>query len=114
MGLAPAFRGRGLGLALLDAAVRRLQALGVDEMIIDWTNLIGFYGSYGGGGIANVPNYYYPAGSGSVALTNSVVAGNTNTNGVNVERQRKIRRRFGKQFKAETVALVGSLGKSVP
>ena len=47
MGLAPAFRGRGFGLALLDAAVRRLQALGVDEMIIDWTNLIGFYGRLG-------------------------------------------------------------------
>ncbi|TMI87003.1 MAG: GNAT family N-acetyltransferase [Bacillati bacterium ANGP1] len=47
MGLAPAFRGRGLGLALLDAAVRHLQALGVDEMIIDWTSLIGFYGRLG-------------------------------------------------------------------
>ena len=47
MGLTPEFRGRGLGLALLDAAVRHLQTLGVDEMIIDWTNLLGFYGRLG-------------------------------------------------------------------
>ena len=47
MGLAPAFRGRGLGLALLDAAVRHLQVLGVEVMIIDWTNLLEFYGRLG-------------------------------------------------------------------
>jgi transposase len=31
-----------------------------------------------------------------------------------VERQRKTRRQFSKQFKAETVALIRSSGKSVP
>ena len=34
--------------------------------------------------------------------------------GVHVERERKTRRQFSKQFKAETVALIRSSGKSVP
>jgi len=47
MGIAPALRGRGLGLALLDRAIVRLAALGADEVVIDWTSLLGFYGKLG-------------------------------------------------------------------
>lgn len=47
MGLAPALRGRGLGLTLLDRSVQHLARLGVDEMIIDWTVLLDFYGQLG-------------------------------------------------------------------
>jgi ribosomal protein S18 acetylase RimI-like enzyme len=47
MGLAPSFRGRGLGLALLDRSVRHLAELGVREIIVDWTELRDFYGRLG-------------------------------------------------------------------
>ncbi len=47
MGLAPSFRGRGLGLALLDRSVRHLARLGVDEVVVDWTVLLDFYGRLG-------------------------------------------------------------------
>ena len=47
MGVAPRLRGRGLGLALVDRAVRHLASLGVDEMVIDWTVLLEFYGKLG-------------------------------------------------------------------
>jgi GNAT superfamily N-acetyltransferase len=47
MGIAPTLRGRGLGLALLDRAAVRLAALGVREMIVDWTILLEFYGRLG-------------------------------------------------------------------
>jgi GNAT superfamily N-acetyltransferase len=47
MGLSPALRGRGLGLALLDRAVVHLAAHGGDEMVIDWTILLDFYGKLG-------------------------------------------------------------------
>lgn len=47
MGLAPELRGVGLGLALLDRAVVRLARLGVEEMVIDWTVLLDFYGKLG-------------------------------------------------------------------
>ncbi len=47
MGLAPGVRARGLGLALLDRAVIHLKQAGVDEMIIDWTILVDFYGKLG-------------------------------------------------------------------
>ncbi len=47
MGLAPTLRGRGLGLALLDRSIQRLRALGVREIIVDWTGLTGFYGRLG-------------------------------------------------------------------
>jgi transposase len=40
--------------------------------------------------------------------------GNTLAKGVHVDRERKTRRQFSKQFKAETVALIRSSGKSVP
>ncbi len=47
MGLADDLRGQGLGLALLDRAVTHLMSLGVDEMVIDWTILLDFYGKLG-------------------------------------------------------------------
>jgi predicted N-acetyltransferase YhbS len=47
MGLSPALRGRGLGLTLLDRSVQHLARLGVEEMIIDWTVLLDFYGQVG-------------------------------------------------------------------
>jgi GNAT superfamily N-acetyltransferase len=47
MGLAESLRGRGLGLALLDRAIVRLAQLGVQEMVIDWTVLLDFYGRLG-------------------------------------------------------------------
>jgi transposase len=40
--------------------------------------------------------------------------GSTLTKGVHVASERKTRRQFSKQFKAETVALIRSSGKSVP
>ena len=47
MGLAPSLRGAGVGLALLDRGIHHLRALGVDEMVIDWTGLTEFYGRLG-------------------------------------------------------------------
>ncbi|HYM70005.1 MAG TPA: GNAT family N-acetyltransferase [bacterium] len=47
MGVSPAIRGRGLGLALLDRSAAHLAALGAEEMVIDWTDLLGFYGKLG-------------------------------------------------------------------
>ena len=47
MGLAPALRGRGLGLVLLDRSVQHLARLGVEDMVIDWTVLLDFYGRLG-------------------------------------------------------------------
>lgn len=47
MGLAPSFRGRGLGLALLDRSVCHLAQLGVEDVVVDWTVLLDFYGRLG-------------------------------------------------------------------
>jgi len=47
MGVAPELRGRGLGRVLLDRAIVHLAALGVQEMVIDWTILLDFYGQLG-------------------------------------------------------------------
>ncbi len=47
MGLAHDLRGRGLGLALLDRSVQHLADLGMEEVVIDWTGLLGFYGRLG-------------------------------------------------------------------
>jgi ribosomal protein S18 acetylase RimI-like enzyme len=44
IGLAPGFRGRGLGLALLDRSVSHLAQLGMEEVVVDWTTLLDFYG----------------------------------------------------------------------
>ncbi|HET9001931.1 MAG TPA: GNAT family N-acetyltransferase [bacterium] len=47
IGLDPSFRGRGLGLMLLRHAVRHLAQIGVEEVVVDWTSLIDFYGRLG-------------------------------------------------------------------
>ncbi len=47
IGVAPAFRGRGLGFALLALAVDHLRRLAVDRAVIDWTTLLDFYGRLG-------------------------------------------------------------------
>jgi len=47
MGLRPDLRGRGLGHVLLDRAMMHLASLGLDEMVIDWTILLEFYGTLG-------------------------------------------------------------------
>ncbi|MCX7840762.1 MAG: GNAT family N-acetyltransferase, partial [Anaerolineae bacterium] len=40
-------RGKGYGSALLDAGLRYLRARGVRGCIIDWTNLVEWYGKFG-------------------------------------------------------------------
>lgn len=40
-------RGQGLGLALMEFCVQELRARGVLTMVIDWTNLLDFYGKMG-------------------------------------------------------------------
>ncbi|HEU5329628.1 MAG TPA: GNAT family N-acetyltransferase [Thermomicrobiales bacterium] len=47
LGIAREVRGQGLGLALVAAGARELQARGVAECTIDWTGLTGFYGRLG-------------------------------------------------------------------
>ena len=47
IGLAPSFRGRGFGLALLGRSVWHLAQLGVEEVVVDWTTLLDFYGRLG-------------------------------------------------------------------
>jgi GNAT superfamily N-acetyltransferase len=47
MGLSEELRGRGLGRVLLDRAMVHLASLGVQEMVIDWTILLDFYGQLG-------------------------------------------------------------------
>jgi len=47
MGVDSSLRGRGLGLALVDRSIVRLRGLGLDEMFIDWTVLLDFYGRFG-------------------------------------------------------------------
>lgn len=47
MGIAAPYRGRGLGYALLCASVRHLRDRGVEDLVIDWTELVGFYGRLG-------------------------------------------------------------------
>ena len=47
LGIAPAARGHGLGLALVAAAVAQLQRRGVVDCTIDWTDLTEFYARLG-------------------------------------------------------------------
>lgn len=47
IGVAPTFRGRGLGSALLALAVEHLRLLGVERAVIDWTTLVDFYARLG-------------------------------------------------------------------
>lgn len=47
IGVAQGMRGKGLGLALLQLALEYDAALGVEDGIIDWTSLTGFYARVG-------------------------------------------------------------------
>ncbi|MFZ1754730.1 MAG: GNAT family N-acetyltransferase [Caldilineaceae bacterium] len=47
IGVAKERRGQGMGLFLLDAGLRRLQNNGVNGCVIDWTDLLDFYGKAG-------------------------------------------------------------------
>ena len=47
LGIATRLRGRGLGLALVAAGAAALHRRGVDECLIDWTELVDFYGRLG-------------------------------------------------------------------
>jgi predicted N-acetyltransferase YhbS len=47
IGIAAARRRRGLGFALLSAGVQHLRAQGVEDLVIDWTDLVDFYGRLG-------------------------------------------------------------------
>lgn len=47
IGIAPLFRGQGLGLALLRGSLASLKSRGARRVIIDWTDLTGFYGKMG-------------------------------------------------------------------
>jgi GNAT superfamily N-acetyltransferase len=47
IGIDPAVRGKGLGLALLVAGLKALRAQGATDTVIDWTTLLEFYGRCG-------------------------------------------------------------------
>jgi len=47
IGVAKHLRGQGFGGALLDHALAQLAADGAKQTIIDWTNLVDFYGKFG-------------------------------------------------------------------
>lgn len=47
IGVSAALRGQGYGSLLLDAALRRLHDNGVNGCVIDWTDLLAFYGRFG-------------------------------------------------------------------
>jgi predicted N-acetyltransferase YhbS len=40
-------RGRGYGLAVVDAGLRRLHNNGINGCVIDWTGIVGFYAKFG-------------------------------------------------------------------
>lgn len=47
IGISPALKGNGLGMALLVRGIQELKARGSDDMVIDWTDLLAFYGRCG-------------------------------------------------------------------
>jgi GNAT superfamily N-acetyltransferase len=47
VGVSEECRGRGYGLAVVDAGLRRLHANGVNGCVIDWTAIVDFYGKFG-------------------------------------------------------------------
>ncbi|MCE1196706.1 GNAT family N-acetyltransferase [bacterium] len=47
IGIDPAHRGKGLGLALLRGSLASLKSRGTRRVVIDWTDLAGFYGKLG-------------------------------------------------------------------
>lgn len=47
LGVGAGCRGKGYGGAMVDAAIRHLQARGIAGSLIDWTTLLAFYGKFG-------------------------------------------------------------------
>lgn len=47
VGVSEECRGRGYGLAVVDAGLRRLHANGINGCVIDWTGIVDFYGKFG-------------------------------------------------------------------
>lgn len=47
LGISRDTRGKHYGLAMVDAALRHLQARGIDGCVIDWTSLTDFYARFG-------------------------------------------------------------------
>lgn len=47
IGISAAMRGGGYGAAVLDAGLRRLRDAGTAGCVIDWTDLLDFYGKFG-------------------------------------------------------------------
>jgi len=47
IGVSAALRGQGYGPLLLDASLRRLHDNGINGCVIDWTDLVDFYGKFG-------------------------------------------------------------------
>jgi GNAT superfamily N-acetyltransferase len=47
IGVSASLRGQGYGGYLLDASLRRLHDNGINGCVIDWTNLLQFYGRFG-------------------------------------------------------------------
>lgn len=47
IGIAGSCRGRGLGLALLASGLQHLRSHGVEQAVIDWTDIVDFYGRFG-------------------------------------------------------------------
>lgn len=47
VGVSADCRGKGYGLAVVDSGLRRLQSLGVNGCVIDWSGLLDFYAKFG-------------------------------------------------------------------
>ena len=47
LGVSKEVRGKGYGLAIIDAGLRHLKERGVDGCVIDWTSLTDLYGKFG-------------------------------------------------------------------
>jgi len=47
IGISAAMRGSGYGAAVLDAGLRCLRDVGTAGCVIDWTDLVDFYGKFG-------------------------------------------------------------------
>ncbi len=47
VGVSAGLRGRGYGMALVDAALRRLHNNGINGCVVDWTDLVDFYARFG-------------------------------------------------------------------
>lgn len=47
IGVSASLRGQGYGSYLLDASLHRLHDNGINGCVIDWTNLLHFYGQFG-------------------------------------------------------------------